>query len=105
MHLDARGRRPAAVWQAGDDDAGACGARDVEAGTSGGEDGEADGLVDDRGGDGQEGAVLLWFGGGSGGLAVGVDSRCLDSLGSLIVGVNAILCEVVLACGALDSSL
>lgn len=52
MHLDARGRRPAAVWQAGDDDAGACGARDVEAGTSGGEDCEADSLVDNGGGDG-----------------------------------------------------
>lgn len=103
MHLDARRWRPAAVWQAGNDDAGACGAGDVESGASGSEDGETDGLVDDGGGDSQEGAVLLWFGGGSRGLSVGVGSRCLDGLGSLIVGVDTILCGVMLACGALNS--
>lgn len=92
MHLDARGRRPAAVWQAGDDDAGACGAGDVEAGAGGGENGETDGLVDDGRRNGQECAVLLWLGRGGGGFAVCVGSRRLDSLGSLSVGIDAILC-------------
>lgn len=101
MHLDARGRRPAAVWQAGDDDSGACGTGDVEAGAGGGEDGEADSLVNDRGGDGEEGAIFLWFGGGSGRLAISVGGGCLDSLGSLSVGVNAILCRILLACDGL----
>lgn len=100
MHLDARRRGPAAVWQAGDDDAGACGAGDVEARTGRRKDGEADGLVDDGRGYGQKGAVLLWFCRGSRGLPIGVGGGCLDSLGGLIVGVNTVLCRIMLTCGA-----
>lgn len=91
MHLDAAGRRPATIWQASDDDAGPCGTRDVEAGAGGGEDGEANGLVDDGGGDGEKRAVLPWLGGCGGGFAVGVGGGCLDGLGGLSVGVDTIL--------------
>lgn len=91
MHLDATGGRPAAVWQAGDDDAGPCGARDVETGAGGGEDGEADGLVDDGRRNGEERAVLPWLGGCGGGFAVGVGDGCLDGLGGLSVGIDAVL--------------
>lgn len=92
MHLDARGRRPAAIWQAGDDHARARSAGDVEAGSSGGEDGEANSLVDDGRGDCEEGAVLPRLGGRGGGLAVGVGGGRLDGLGGLRVRIDAVLC-------------
>lgn len=58
VHLDARGRAPRSIGQPRNQDAGARGARDLEASTESGEDGEADCFGNNLGRDGDNDAVL-----------------------------------------------
>ncbi|KAJ3939103.1 hypothetical protein N0V92_013979, partial [Colletotrichum tropicale] len=102
VDLDAGGRAPGAVGQAGDEDAGAGGAGELEAGAEGGEDGEADGLVDHLARDLDDGLLLLLGlvrgDGARGAAAAGVGLAGLKLLGGRLlllgrdVGCDALLC-------------
>ena len=71
MNVDTGRRRPAAVGEAGDQDTRTAGTRDLETGADSGEDGQALGLGDDLGRNGEEN-TRLFLGSGS------INWLCLD---------------------------